>query len=246
MVTSNLLLDSLSPGCRSSLLDRCTSVDLPLRTVLYPAEVEPRFAFFLTAGIASVVVSDREGQTVEVEVIGCEGLAGGIHLLGPAVGPAQCFMQLPGAALRIRLTDLHRLFLDSPETRSRTLEFVQIGALTLSQIAGCHRMHTAEQRLARWLLMIQDRVKLQSLALTQEFLAEMLGSQRTTVSAVASAFQKEGMIRYTRGHIHILDRLRLEEAACGCYPIVRDLLEGLYRLPPALDKLYSSSSIVLR
>ena len=182
---------------------------------------------------------------VEVEVIGCEGVVGAVHLLGSALSPTHYFMQLPGSALRIRLTDLQQLFLSSHEIRARLLEFIQVSALTMGQIAGCHRMHSAEQRLARWLLMIHDRVQVESLALTQEFLAEMLGSQRTTVSAVASAFQKEGMIQYTRGHLRILDRTRLETAACGCYPIARDLLASLYRQPLA-DRLYSSSSTVLR
>ncbi len=242
MVTRNLLLNALSPVSRDTLLARAQPVDLPLRTVLYQPGVEPRYAYFLTTGIASVVTSSFEGGAVEVGVIGSEGLVGSLHLLGPALTPTECFMQLPGSALRIRFHDLRRAFQDSPEIRSRVLECVQVRALTLSQIAGCHRLHNAEQRLARWLLMVQDRVQQETLALTQEFLAEMLGSQRTTVSAVAALFQKSGLIEYTRGNLSILDRPGLEAAACGCYAITRELLANLYLQPYAPLGLYFDSS----
>ncbi len=231
MVTHNLLLSALSPASRDALLAHSRPVDLPLRTSLYEADKAPHYAYLLTSGIASVVASGAEGETIEIEIVGCEGVTGALHLLGPALASTQCFVQLHGSALRIRFTDLKQLFLESPEIRARLLEFIQMGALTLSRIAACHRLHSAEQRLARWLLMVQDRVHTESLALTQEFLAEMLGSQRTTVSAVASAFQNDGIIEYTRGRLRILDRLLLQEAACGCYPITRDLLANLYREP---------------
>ena len=227
--TANLLLDSLSSDSFKMLMDQGQAVALPARWVLYQPEVMPRYAYFLMTGIASVVASSAEGGAVEVEVVGREGVVGALHVLGPALVPTQCFMQMPGTALRIKLSELRTAFLDSPEIRARLMEFVQVRSLTLSQVAGCHRLHGAEQRLARWLLMVQDRVQEETLGLTQLFLAEMLGSQRTTVSAVAAVMQHDGLIEYSRGHLKIINRPGLEAAACGCYTVTRDLLANLYR-----------------
>jgi CRP-like cAMP-binding protein len=210
-------------------MDHAQAVSMPSRLVLFEPEITPRHAYFLMSGIASVVASSPEGGAVEVEVVGREGVVGALHVLGPGVVPTRCFMQMPGTALRVRLTELRAAFLNSAEIRSRMLEFVQVRSLTLSQVAGCHRMHGAEQRLARWLLMVQDRVQEETLGLTQLFLAEMLGSQRTTVSAVAAVMQHDGLIEYSRGHLKILNRTGLEATACGCYAVTRDLLANLYR-----------------
>ena len=226
--TSNLLLNSLSAECFKSLMDLTHPVAMPARAMLYEPEVVPRYAYFLTSGIASVVASSPEGGAVEVEVVGREGVVGAVHVLGPGLAPTQCFMQVDGTALRIRMTDLRTSFLGSAEIRGRMLEFVQMRCRTLSQVAGCHRLHGAEQRLARWLLMVQDRVQEETLALTQLFLAEMLGSQRTTVSAVAAVLQQAGLIEYSRGHLKIVNRPGLEAAACGCYAVTRGLMVNLY------------------
>ncbi len=226
--TKNLLLESLSPESLKTLLDLSQIIIMPARMVLFEPEIMPRYGYFLLTGIASVVASSPEGGAVEVEVIGHEGVVGALHLLGPALVPTQCFMQMPGTGMRIRMSDLRAVFLGSSETRSRMLEFIQVRSLTLSQIAGCHRMHGAEQRLARWLLMVQDRVEERTLGLTQLFLAEMLGSQRTTVSAVAAAMQHDGLIEYSRGQLKILNRPGLEATSCACYGVTRDLLANLY------------------
>ncbi len=226
--TSNLLLDSLSLPLLAEVLRYTQPLPLPVRYSLYAADQSPLFGYFLTSGIASVVTSSTKGGTVEVEVVGCEGVVGAMHLLGTAVAPTQCFMQLPGSGFRIKLSVLREIFQVSAELRGRMLEFVQVQALTLGQIAGCHRLHSAEQRLARWLLMVQDRVASDDLPLTQEFLAEMLGSQRTTVSAVAAEMQKAGIIEYTRGHLRVLNRKALEAVACDCYAVTHRLLQTLY------------------
>jgi len=226
--TDNLLLNALSRGCRKSLLVHVQSVDLPLGTVLHEPGLVPQYAFFLTSGLALVMTSIAD-HTVEVGIIGSQGVVGGLDLLGPGLASTQCFMQIPGSALRIPLSELRVVFLASAEMRGRVLEFVQVQAMTLSQIAGCHRLHGAEQRLARWLLMVHDRVETDSLGLTQEFLAQILGSQRPTMTKVAAGLQRRGLIRYSRGHIRILDKPGLELAACDCYAITRQLLQRLYQ-----------------
>jgi CRP-like cAMP-binding protein len=124
---------------------------------------------------------------------------------------------------------LRHAFQTSPEIHSRILEFVQSQSLSLAQVAGCHRFHEAEERLARWLLMAQDRTQSDSLNLTQEFLGMMLGARRTTVTMIAGAMQRSGLIEYHRGTVSIPNRDNLIAAACDCYPIVRDLFDGLYR-----------------
>jgi CRP-like cAMP-binding protein len=229
VATKNLLLNSLSTECLNSLLPHLQPVDLPIATVLYEPETTPVFAYFMLTGIASVVASASEGGSVEVGLIGREGVVGALHLLGTGLVPTRCFMQLAGSGLRIRLSELQKVFFESTEIRGRLLEFVQEQALTLSQVAGCHRLHGAEQRLARWLLMVQDRVENETLGLTQTFLAEMLGSQRTTVTVIAGVLQRNGLIEYSRGSLRIVDRKGLEHAACGCYLVTQGLLTKLYQ-----------------
>jgi CRP-like cAMP-binding protein len=227
--TTNLLLSSLSAGSHEHLMDISKAVPLPLKTSLYEAEETPAYAYFLTSGIASVVTTVADGGTAEVGLIGREGVVGVLHILGPAPVPSRCFMQLEGTGRRISLSELRKAFRSSPEIHDRLLEFVQEQALSLGQIAGCHRLHEAEERLARWLLMAQDRTESDVLNFTQEFLAMMLGARRTTVTMVAGAMQQSGLIEYRRGRVKILSRENLEAAACDCYQVIKQLYASLYQ-----------------
>jgi CRP-like cAMP-binding protein len=227
--TRNLFLTALSPPARELLVSASTEVELPLRTVLYEAEQVPKYAYFMTSGIASIVTAMSDGGTAEVGLIGREGFVGSFHLLGPLPVSTDCFIQLEGTALRIPFRELQKVFRSSEEVRDRILEFVQNQTLSLAQLAGCHRLHEAEERLARWLLMAQDRVQSDDLDFTQEFLAMMLGSRRTTVTAVAGALQRDGLIEYRRGRVEIMDRAKLEKAACDCYRIMKELYFSLYK-----------------
>jgi CRP-like cAMP-binding protein len=206
----------------------CTHVPLPLKTSLYKPEESPAFAYFMTSGVASVVTQTEEGGTAEVGLIGYEGLVGALHLLGPASVSTDCFIQIEGTAWRMPFTDLRRMFRLNSEVHYRVLEFVQEQALTLAQVAGCHRLHEAEERLARWLLMAQDRTQSDVLNLTQEFLGMMLGARRTTVTIIAGAMQRSGLIEYRRGRVTIPNRENLEAAACECYKVTKSLYDGLY------------------
>jgi CRP-like cAMP-binding protein len=225
----NLFLSSLSPSAFERLISVATEVGLPLKTSLYKAEATPTHAYFITSGIASIVTAMPDGGTAEVGLIGYEGLVGSFHLLGPARVTTDCFIQLEATALRIPLRHLQEAFRSSEEIRDRVLEFVQSQALSLGQLAGCHRLHEAEERLARWLLMAQDRVQSDDLNFTQEFLAMMLGSRRTTVTMVAGELQGKGLIDYRRGRVRILNRKALEAAACDCYQIIKRLNVNLYK-----------------
>ena len=226
---TNLLLEALSPASRDLILSSAKVVTLPVRTPLIePGEV-PEFAYFLTSGFASVVIELAEGGTAEVGLVGREGMVGVIDLLGGAPTPARCFIQMAATAYRVPFSSIKSLFLESEEIRARILEQVQQLMLTTSQLAVCNRLHEAEPRLARWLLMVQDRVQEETLMLTQEFLAQMLGTQRPTVAMVAGAFQRSGLISYSRGKVHIHSRENLESAACECYKVARSLFVNLYK-----------------
>lgn len=226
--TNNRFLDILSPDSRRLVLLESEEVLLPIRLSLYKPERTPQYAYFMTSGVASVVAETIDGGTAEVGLIGQEGFTGSLHLLGPALISTNCFTQIAGTGIRVPFPQMERLFDTVPEINTRILEFVQQQSLILSQIAGCHRLHEAEERLARWLLMAQDRTQSNVLTLTQEFLGMMLGARRTTVTMVAGAMQRSGLIEYRRGQVTILNRDDLEAAACDCYTVVKALQDDLY------------------
>lgn len=227
----NVLIEALSPELRNRVLSAARMVDLPQGTVLYAVGEPCQFAHFLTAGVASVVVSGSDGSSAEVGMIGAEGVAGAHALLGPRPPLSQCFMQVAGSGLRVPIAELRRLFLESEELRARILEALQVQMLMLDQIAGCNKLHQASERLARWLLTAADRVNSETVCLTQEAISQMLGTRRTTVALVAGTLQRAGMIGYRRGLVRILDRQALTEAACDCYGITRKLIDNLYNQP---------------
>ena len=233
---TNLFLESLSRESKHSLVRLCVEVDLPLRKMLYEPGIVPMYAYFMTSGIASVVAMMENGGMAEVGLIGREGVVGSFHLLGPAKVSTSCFIQLEATALRIRFTDLVSFFRTNEEVRERLLEFVQEQAVSLSQLAGCNRLHDNEERLARWLLMAQDRTQTETLNFTQEFLAMMLGSRRTTVTLIAGVLQKQGLIMYRRGRVKILKRAELEAASCDCYQITKELYASLYSRPVVMGE----------
>jgi CRP-like cAMP-binding protein len=225
---SNRIINALPPELKSSLLDRLHPVDLPVGTVLSNPGQTPPFAHFMTSGMASVVTFMSDGVGAEVGVIGREGLVEAINLLGPAAAPTTSFIQSEGTALRMPFAELQQLFFVHAPLAQRILECVQSQGFMLSQLAACHGLHEIEERLARWLLMVRDRLESDRFELTQEFLAEMLGARRTSVTLAAGTLQRSGLIQYSRGRIHVLDNKGLESAACECYPIVRDLVAYLY------------------
>jgi CRP-like cAMP-binding protein len=225
---SNLLLATLPAAYRNSLLARLKPVSLPLRTVLYEPDETPKYAHFITSGIASIVSTMSDGASAEVGVWGKEGLVESFHLLGTARMPTRCFIQMEATALRMSYRDLQKEFQESSDFRDAVLQCVQSQGFILGQLAACNRLHEAEERLARWLLMVSDRVDSESYFLTQEFLANMLGARRTTVTAAAGTLQRKGLIKYSRGRIRIVDSAGLENAACECCKTVRTLYDNFY------------------
>ena len=226
--SSNLLLASLSPRYRAFLQSRMRTVTLAAREVIYEPDEPPVFAHFMTSGIASIVGTMSSGASAEVGIWGKEGVVECFHLLGHARIPTRCFMQVEGTALRMPFKELQKEFHENEELRECILQSVQSQGAILGQLAACNRLHEAEERLARWFLMVRDRIESDTFYLTQEFLAVMLGSRRTTVTAAAGLLQRKGLIRYSRGRIHIVDPAGLEKEACECYATLREIYQNFY------------------
>ena len=226
---SNRLLENLPPATKVELLKFLEPVALPLRTVNFNAGETPRYVHFVTSGLASVVTVMGGGEAVEVGLTGREGFPQALHLLGPERGDTRGFMQVAGTGLRMEFKRFEQEFRLNPALNTAVLRFVQSEALVMGQLAACNRLHEIEERLARWLLMVADRTGDLEFELTQEFLGDMLGSRRSSVTIAASSLQRSGFIEYRRGHIRILDRERLEDASCECYPVTRRLFDNLYR-----------------
>jgi CRP-like cAMP-binding protein len=233
---SNLLLAALTPKYRATLLARMRTVTLGPREILFESDETPKYAHFLTTGVASIVISMSNGASTEVGIWGREGLVESFHLLGAAKLPIRCIVQMESTALRMPFKELLKEFHESHELRDCVLQGVQSQSAILGQLAGCNRLHEAEARLARWLLMVRDRTEADTFLLTQEFLAIMLGSRRTTVTAAAGALQRKGLIRYSRGRIHVCDPERLKNVACECYSTVSSLYASFYCGAPEIDE----------
>ena len=214
---------SLLPDVSATLRTRLTPVSLPAGTPLYEPYESPKFGHFLTSGVASVITSMRDGGCTETGMWGKEGLVECMHLGDSRRVPSRCFMQVGGTALRMPFAELEAEYFATEELRLTIEQTIRTQYLILGQLMACNRLHEAEPRLARWLLMLRDRLNEDSVAITQEFLAEMLGSRRTTVTAVAGALQRSGLIAYQRGRLRILDHAGLEQAACECYGVIQTL-----------------------
>jgi CRP-like cAMP-binding protein len=226
---NNLLLETLPHAYRSWFYARLEEVSLPAGAVLYEAEQVPRFAFFITAGLASKMVSMSDGRSAEIGLTGSEGVVPCYHLLGgQPTGPARCVVQMRVRALRIPFPELRKEVERSEPLRLLVMKCAQRRSMILSQLTACNRLHDAEERLARWLLTAHDLSGAESILLNQVLLADILGARRTTVTLAAGALRRRKLISYHRGQIQILDADKLREAACECYRTVRTLFQNYY------------------
>jgi CRP-like cAMP-binding protein len=196
-------------------------LDLPHRQILHEASQKIDYIYFLNAGMASLVILTSDGRSVEISIVGREGLVGAPWVVGVLRGPYRTIMQIPGHGYRIRGNIFWDLMSDTPELRQVLNKYVLIQGLQVAQIAACNRLHEIDQRLARWLLMCQDRVNSERLPVTHEFLAQMLGTGRPSVSLAAGMLQRADIIENLRGVVRVIDRKKLEDAACECYGIIR-------------------------
>lgn len=202
-------------------------VQLPHRLILHETGEKIQFAYFLNEGLASLVVLTSDGRSVEVAIVGREGVIGTPLAVGFHRGPYRTIMQIPGSGVRIKSEVLQEKLHQTPQLRLLLNRYVLTQGLQIAQIAACNRLHEIDQRLARWLLMCRDRVDSDLLPVTHEFLAQMLGTGRPSVSLAAGILQKTGVIENARGAVRILDRHQLETAACECYKAIQHFNRAL-------------------
>lgn len=219
--TKNRLLAALPREEFERLRAHLERIHLPKGKVIYEAGDRVRHAYFVTAGMASLLSSTHDGSTVEVAMVGSEGMVGLPAVLGVETSPYRIMVQIRGDAARVTARIIRETLDDSRVLRDLLLRYSHAVLMQVSQSAVCNRFHTIEQRFARWLLVTRDRTGSDSFELTQEFLSHMLGTPRTSVTAAAAALQRAELIRYSRGRITVTDLAGLEHASCECYMIVK-------------------------
>ncbi len=215
--TQNRLIDSLSQADRASLIKAGEVVPLQMAEVLgEPGQVQ-RHVYFPHSGYISMVALLKGHTGVEVGMVGREGMLGGHALLGVVAWPWRALVQGPGEAWRLSVPAFVAALARSSGLRRGVQRHLYVLMAQQAGTAACTRFHLIGPRLARWLLMSQDRAQTHQFQLTHEFLAYMLGVRRVGVTAAAGALQRMGLIEYHRGELRVLDRSGLEGAACACY-----------------------------
>jgi CRP-like cAMP-binding protein len=227
--TDNMLLGALPEQDRARLATQLEPVPLPFGKVLYEPDVSITHVYFPFQGVISIV-SEMDRGTVEIGTVGREGMLGVPVLLASDSTALRAFVQVEGRGVRLAADRLAGVLDSLPALRRLLLRYTQSLFDQVAQSVACNRLHTLEERCARWLLMVHDRVGEETLPLKQAFLADMLGVHRPAVTLAAGALQRAGLIRYSRGKVHVLDRTGLENAACRCYAIVRARLERSRRV----------------
>jgi len=226
----NRILASLPSKQYKDFLSNLQSVSLRLNQVIYEAGEPIRHVYFPNGAMISLVAT-REGgsRTVEVGVVGEEGMLGTTAFLGNPVALNKALVQLAGAALRVRVKVLQDEVEGGGLLHELLHGYTQVMLVQITRSAVCNRFHDLRQRLARWLLITHDHAKSDSFPMTHEFLSSLLGSRRTDVSKAANTLQKQGLVSYHRGSITVISRKQLEVVSCQCYEIVRreiDRLQG--------------------
>ena len=218
---NNRLLAALPPSEYKRLQPHLEWMALEFKQVLFEVDVPIAHVYFPEDAVVSILAVMPDGTAVEVATTGREGMVGLPVFLGSGSMSAQAFVQVPGHGWRMSAEALREHGRRTGALRGLLERYTQALFTQVSQGTACNRLHSLEERCARWLLMTQDRVGADTFALTQQFLSQMLGVRRAGVSEVASVLQGEGLIRYSRGRVSILDRQGLEDSACECYGIIR-------------------------
>jgi CRP-like cAMP-binding protein len=215
-IENELLLD-LPSNESEEIFSKLVYLKLRSKEVLHEPGQALKFAYFMNFGLTSILNVLRDGKSVEVGLTGKEGFVGMPLIVGFSTSPTRAVVQIEGTAFRIKAEDLADVTVRCREFNQRLQRYVQRLAMQATHVAACNRIHEVEERLARWLLMCQDRVGTDSVPLTQEILAHMLGTRRASVTVAAGILQKAGLINYTRGSVKIVNRQKLEDASCECY-----------------------------
>ncbi|WP_372783982.1 Crp/Fnr family transcriptional regulator [Phenylobacterium sp.] len=223
----NRLLDALSDEDLGLFASQLTLIDLERGRLLYDPGDRIDTVYFPHDGVISLMTLMENGAAIESATIGREGALGLMAAVAPRQSLSRAIVQTPTRAARISAAHLHEAWEKSPRIRDLVDRHTEALFGHAIQSVACNALHSVEARFCRWLLTCHDRISTNTVALTQEFLADMLGVQRTTVTAVARALQAKGAIRYRRGVVDIIDRAVLEQLACECYGVIRRTYERL-------------------
>jgi len=223
----NRLLRALPLADYTWLLPQLTPARLRLRQVLIEPDAPISHVWFMREGVASIIATEHEGGDVEVGTVGFEGFVGLPLLFGDDTLPNRVIVQVEGDAWRVGADEFRHALEARPALQKLGLRYAAYFTGQLSQSVACNRIHTLEERAARWLLMTHDRVHETDFEMTHEFLSLMLGVRRAGVSVAMGTLQSAGVLQYARGRVAVLDRVKLEEAACACYRITQSVLDRL-------------------
>jgi len=223
----NSLLALLPASDLSLLTSHMKDVLLQQGTVLQEQGDRVEEVYFPHDGIVALLAVMQQGDAIEIATIGCEGAIGSHAGLGPRRAHMRAVVQITGTASRIPAARFRKAAEESEAIRDIIVRYGEMLLVQVQQTAACNALHDVEERLSRWLLQAHDRLNSNTIRLTHEFLSQMLGVRRPTVTVVARMLQEAGLIRYHRGHIEILDRLGLEARACECYEAIRRQIDGI-------------------
>ena len=201
--------------------------DLPSHRSLHEPTQSIEFVYFLNRGMVSQVVVTKDGRTVEVGVVGNEGYVGAGLAVGLSRSSVREVVQIAGDGFQIRGNELGPILRSAPQLQMILGRHTGLQGMQVAQTAACNRLHDIQQRLSRWLLMTQDRVGSGVLPITHDFIATMMGTDRSTVSVVAAFLQKMGIIEYVRGAVNIVNRRELQKSACECYAVIQQFEDDL-------------------
>jgi CRP-like cAMP-binding protein len=202
-------------------------IDLPDHLSLHEPTQNIEFVYFPNRGMVSQVVVTKDGRTVEVGVVGNEGYVGAGLAAGLTRSSVREIIQVAGDGFRMMGSALERILRSSPQLQQILNRHTGLQGMQVAQTAACNRLHDIQQRLSRWLLMTQDRVNLAVLPITHDFIATMMGTDRSTVSLAAAILQKKGIIDYARGAVKIVNRRKLQNSACECYGVIQQFEDEL-------------------
>jgi CRP-like cAMP-binding protein len=233
---ANRLLAALPATTYEALLPSLEAVPLPLGTVVYESGGTQGYVYFPTTSIVSMLYVLADGASAEIAVTGNEGLVGIALFMGGETTPSRAVVQSAGHGYRLRAALLKQAFETGGELQHLLLRFTQALITQMTQTAVCNRHHAVDQQLCRWLLLSLDRLPGNELVMTQELIANMLGVRREGVTEAAGKLQEEGLIRYSRGRITVLDRRKLEARVCECYAVVKKEYDRL--LPEAIAQAH--------
>jgi CRP-like cAMP-binding protein len=224
---ANSLLAALPPKECRRLIDAMEQVVVTYGEFLYEPGEQIKYVYFPNDSLVSLLTLVDQHQALEVGLVGREGMVGIPLVLETSVSPVRALVQGTGTAMRMKAAPFLKELRQSHALQRELHRYTYVLMAQITQTAACNRFHVVEARLARWLLMTQDRLQSSTFRLTQEFLAQMLGVRRVGVTKAARTLQQDGLIGYRRGNITILDRKGLEGAACTCYEIVKDMRDAV-------------------